>query len=1046
MKKKYVIVLIIFVLPSAVFGQSQDVRYNYLSAQINKYQKQNDYVQANRYHTMAIAHFDSVERQILQMGVAKTDSLVMTIESIIKVHWDMMIVNEIEMDAARYNAKREEEKTEEELMYEMACQERMLSHLDTASMRLHFMIPLIKNTIALKESRIVAMLVARGQYQKAKEHISRALEMAQSGDKAYYETNKWAGYLYAQEAREVANSVPRLQEAIVLFECAEKYFLLAQKQDGALDSKLNRAMCLRDLNKKEEAKRLLEEVVASRKGIDTLEQYVGEALFRLGQMAREEDRYDEAIKLLDEGYNLAKRNGLMHVAMMAANEMVRLFSWNVPNEEMRKLWEKNSNECKKVKEIQYANRDRVILESGLKFEHKQTDQRIKATTRLAIGMKLVANGRYQEGVDSLFALAMDIEQYDEGMTDLLGDCYSSMCNAKMKMKDYAEAEKDGMKALALLNKIGEGGKKRKASVWYKLTVVHQHNGKKLEALRAADSCVATTEDYYGPSHSETLDAYDLRANTSAICGKKERALNDMAHCFDMVRNGVVQNFVYLTTAERSTYWSRFSDNMRKMAVFADGLTDYESDYTDALYEEQLLSKGLLLTAESELRRAVANDRDLSKAYEDIRALRKISMNPEISPSDAERALLEADRIERQLGTRASTLHQFMDFIRIGVTDIRAHLPEGCAAVEFVDYPGKGNHTKIGALVLLPDKSHVRFLPLAYESELLQQENEICTLVWQPILDYIGPLVHDIYFAPTAILYQLPIESAATPDGGFVENETRRLHRMSSTRWLAIQNNNQEGHDAVVYGGLRYDASVAEMRDDAKKYKNSESETDFLAMNGDKRGALNGLYYLKGTKEEADSIYNVLKGNMINVSYLSGIDGTEASFKSLSGRQKKIIHIGTHGFYDTNVNGSDLDGALDRSGLFFAGADNVRSGEKIPEGVDDGVLTAREIEALDLRGLVLVTLSACETGKGAVSGDGVFGLQRGFKKAGAKSILMSLWKVDDKATCVLMSEFYRNWVNGVPMHDALEAAKRKVRETKGWEDPRFWSAFIILDAF
>lgn len=115
-------------------------------------------------------------------------------------------------------------------------------------------------------------------------------------------------------------------------------------------------------------------------------------------------------------------------------------------------------------------------------------------------------------------------------------------------------------------------------------------------------------------------------------------------------------------------------------------------------------------------------------------------------------------------------------------------------------------------------------------------------------------------------------------------------------------------------------------------------------------------------------------------------------------------------------------------------------------MEDGVLTAREIEELDLRGLDLITLSACETGNGAVSGDGVFGLQRGFKKAGAKSILMSLWKVNDKATCVLMSEFYRNWANGTNMHDALEIAKRKVRETKGWEDPIYWAAFILLDAF
>ncbi|MBP5547430.1 MAG: CHAT domain-containing protein [Bacteroidales bacterium] len=1043
MKRILIPCLILILLPLTVLGQGQDTRYNYLSAQINKYQKQNDYVQENKYHTMAIAYFDSIESQMLQKGVAKNDSLILMIESLIKGHRDMVTVNNINLDFNKYNNKKEEDKTEEELEYEIACLERMLAHLDTASPRLQLRIPFINNTIAIKESHIVTKLIAQEQYQMAKEHISHALKMAQPESKPYYEANKWAGYLFEREARELSNSKPHLQEAIELYKRSEKHFLLAQKQDKALNSKLNRAMCLIDLSKKEEAKRLLNEVKTIGRTNDTLMQYVGEASYRLGQMARDEDRYNDALKLLEEGYTLSKKSGIMHTALMAANELASLYTRYVPNEEMRKLWEKNSRECKIESEAQQAKRDRLIAERGQKYEHKQTDHRIKATVRLTNGMKLVANGRFQEGVDSLSVLAKDIERNDEVMMDLLCECYSSLSNAKMKMKDYTGAEEDGLRALTCMNQIGEVGKKTKATAWYRLSVIYQHEGKKVEAMEAADSCVTVTEDFYGPLHTETLDAYDLRANTSAICGKKERSLNDMAHCFDIVRNNVVHNFAYLTTTERATYWKRFSDNMRKMAVFADGLSDFESEYTDALYEEQLLAKGLLLTAESELRRAISGDATLKNAFEKIRALRKKFLDPQTSPAEGEKALTEADRIERQLGTQASSMHQFMDFLKVGVKDVKAHLPAECAAVEFVDYPGKDNLTKIGALVLLPDKPHVHFIPLVYESELRQKQNQIGTLVWQPILEYIGLSIHDIYFAPTAILYQLPIESATFQNGEFVETASRKLHRVSSTRWLAIRDNNQEGHDAVVYGGLRYDASVAEMREDAKKYE--KSETDLLTVTEGKRAALTELDYLKGTLEEADSITNALNKKM-TVKRFSEANGTEASFKALSGQRKRIIHIGTHGFYDEESHVSDFESALDRSGLYFAGADNRRFGEDIPVGVEDGVLSAREIEELDLRGLELISLSACETGKGAVNGDGVFGLQRGFKKAGAKSILMSLWKVDDKATCVLMSEFYRNWANGTNLHDALEIAKRKVRGTKGWEDPIFWAAFILLDAF
>ena len=143
-----------------------------------------------------------------------------------------------------------------------------------------------------------------------------------------------------------------------------------------------------------------------------------------------------------------------------------------------------------------------------------------------------------------------------------------------------------------------------------------------------------------------------------------------------------------------------------------------------------------------------------------------------------------------------------------------------------------------------------------------------------------------------------------------------------------------------------------------------------------------------------------------------------------------------------------EAALACSGLLFAGVDNIRFCEPIPDGVEDGVMNAAEISHLDLHGTELVVLSACQTAQGIITGDGVFGLQRGFKKAGANSILMSLWKVDDEATCLLMTEFYKNWIGKkMTKYAALEAAKKSVqsRKEKGWDDPKYWAAFILLDA-
>lgn len=101
--------------------------------------------------------------------------------------------------------------------------------------------------------------------------------------------------------------------------------------------------------------------------------------------------------------------------------------------------------------------------------------------------------------------------------------------------------------------------------------------------------------------------------------------------------------------------------------------------------------------------------------------------------------------------------------------------------------------------------------------------------------------------------------------------------------------------------------------------------------------------------------------------------------------------------------------------------------KINIGVNDGILLAKEIADMDLNGLDLIVLSACQTGLGDISGEGVFGLQRGFKKAGANTLLMSLWKVDDKATKLLMSRFYSNLIAGKSKIESLRDAQKYVRE-------------------
>jgi CHAT domain-containing protein len=130
----------------------------------------------------------------------------------------------------------------------------------------------------------------------------------------------------------------------------------------------------------------------------------------------------------------------------------------------------------------------------------------------------------------------------------------------------------------------------------------------------------------------------------------------------------------------------------------------------------------------------------------------------------------------------------------------------------------------------------------------------------------------------------------------------------------------------------------------------------------------------------------------------------------------------------------------RCGLALAGANTWLQGGTPPDDAEDGLLTAEDVSGLDLLATELVVLSACDTGLGEVrTGEGVFGLQRAFTLAGAKTLVMSLWSVPDEQTRELMEDFYRRILTGQPRADALRDAQFAVRQK--YPDPFYWGAFI-----
>ena len=183
----------------------------------------------------------------------------------------------------------------------------------------------------------------------------------------------------------------------------------------------------------------------------------------------------------------------------------------------------------------------------------------------------------------------------------------------------------------------------------------------------------------------------------------------------------------------------------------------------------------------------------------------------------------------------------------------------------------------------------------------------------------------------------------------------------------------------------------------------------------------------------------------------GAKGNVESFLNMNGKAPSIIHIATHGFYYTPDEAKNKDffiGYADdmlMSGLVFSGG-NVAWLNKNPKMLAlGGILTAKDIANLDLSGTDLAVLSACKTAQGKVTSEGIYGLQRAFKKAGVGTIVMSLWSVNDKVTAEFMTTFYERLTAPDCAWDkrkAFEQTKEIIR--KKHPDPYLWAAFVMLD--
>ena len=544
-----------------------------------------------------------------------------------------------------------------------------------------------------------------------------------------------------------------------------------------------------------------------------------------------------------------------------------------------------------------------------------------------------------------------------------------------------------------------------------------------------------------------------------------------------------QMFSFMSDREKEKWWM---SNENGVISFADEVLLRSNDpgVNSIIADNEIFSKGILLRSSNMLRNAAlgSQNEEIVNSYRTLEALKyKLS----VTSGESEQSILESEisALEKDLLRKlnisiddipswkavASSLSReevALEFVRFDT------LGEADSADYYVIIVKKGAKEPIirhlfdeSALKqLLDNRTNKRIDRYVFELYTTEgpncKGNQLYDLIWSKLEKEIKGY-RTIYYSPAGILNSISLQ--ALSKGKQSLGEKYVMHLVSSIGTIPhIKNAKKDaGNYAVIYGGVQYDAEETELREASRSYLRRDSDYWEPELNVTR----SGWAHLPGTETEAQDISSLMSQYGYTAKMISGIDANEESFKALSGTQINTIHIATHGFYlseqkEINKNAflnpmmADNIGKVDpmlRSGLLFAGANRVWTGKRSIEGIEDGILTAKEISNLNLSNVELVVLSACQTGLGTVeANEGVYGLQRAFKLAGAETLIMSLWEVDDQATSILMRTFYEEYLNGKSKDIAFKDAVTKVRDytdrdgDRPYASPYYWAAFIMLD--
>ena len=737
--------------------------------------------------------------------------------------------------------------------------------------------------------------------------------------------------------------------------------------------------------------------------------------------------------------------------------------------------------------LEFFQRALEIREKTLGKEHADY-----ASSLNNIGLLYYDQGDYDKALECyLQALAAFKKVYGNDHPNVatilnnVGKCYDALDDDDRALDYFLQALSIREKALGKYHPDY-------ASSLVRIGQYHSLSGEHAKALNYYQEALTILENTLGKNHPQYASTLINIGDCYGALGDYLNASEYFCSFSDIETSNLIGSFASMTETQRSMFWEKNSFFYTDLLYYLSCVFSTSKILITA-YNGALFGKGLLLNAETEMRKLIleSGDGDALRMYNEIQESRvkldRLYANPVGKKETIDSLYNDIEKRQQELMRRSKVFGDYTRNLALKWTDVQSALGKKDIAIEFETYTHQDTTFYI-ALTLRPGYSEPHLVELFNSKELdklkpmdydktpfsnrIYQSPRMTELVWGDLADELNG-VKNVYFSPAGDLNNIGIEYLLDGDGKHLLSEKRNYYRLTSTRELVKERMPVVISDATVYGGIKYDITPS------SKLTGTETESEKLAHAAirsyiplDSLALTRGgsvWEYLGGSEKEAQAISSTLTSIGVHNDLFMGEAGTEESFKALSGTKKDVVHIATHGFYWTATeadrrkeNTSSFmmsdessapkeDKALTRSGLLFAGAQNTFDGKDIPIDVEDGILTAKDISRLDLRETDLVVLSACQSGLGEVSGEGVFGLQRGFKKAGVQSIVMSLWEVSDEATKIMMTRFYENLANGRSKYDSFREAQEYLRKYKDGDGdtifnyPEYYAAFVLLDA-